>query len=88
MAASTAPSATVSDSGVKYGFKWWLYPYGRNGRYAFAGSGFGGQRPIVIPEYDLVLVFTGWNVLPDLPSLTPRVAIDRVIAAIADGPPS
>jgi CubicO group peptidase (beta-lactamase class C family) len=88
VAASIAPSATVSDSGVKYGFKWWLYPYGRNGRYAFAGSGFGGQRPIVIPEYDLVIVFTGWNVLPDVPSLTPRVAIDRVIAAIADGPPS
>jgi CubicO group peptidase (beta-lactamase class C family) len=87
VSASIAPSTTVSAEGVKYGFKWWLYPYGRQGRYAFAGSGFGGQRPIVVPEYDLVIVFTGWNVLPDRPNLTPRIAIDRVIAAIGGGPP-
>ena len=87
VSASIAPSTTVSAEGVKYGFKWWLYPYGRQGRYAFAGSGFGGQRPIVVPEYDLVIVFTGWNVLPDRPSLTPRIAIDRVLAAIGAGPP-
>jgi CubicO group peptidase (beta-lactamase class C family) len=88
VAASIAPSATVSDSGVKYGFKWWLYPYGRSGRYAFGGSGFGGQRLIAIPEYDLVIVSTGWNLLPDQPIFTARVAIDRIIAAITDGPPS
>ena len=87
VSASIAPSATVSTEGVRYGFKWWLYPYGRQGRYAFAGSGFGGQRPIVVAEYDLVIVFTGWNVLPDRPSLTPRIAIDRVLAAIGGAPP-
>jgi CubicO group peptidase (beta-lactamase class C family) len=82
---SVAPSIDVSRDGVKYGFKWWLYPYGpAPGHLAFAGSGFGGQRPIVLPEYDLVCVFTGWNVLPDRPSLSPRTAIDRVIAAISD----
>ncbi len=82
---SIAPAIDVSSDGVKYGFKWWLYPYGAvPGRLVFAGSGFGGQRPIVLPEYDLVCVFTGWNVLPNRPSLSPRVAIDRVIAAIAD----
>ena len=79
--ASLAPSIAVGD-GVKYGFKWWLYPYGKEGKMAWGGSGLGGQRPIVIPEYDVVVVFTGWNLLPGRPSLSPRVAIDRIVAAI------
>jgi CubicO group peptidase (beta-lactamase class C family) len=82
--ASLTPHVAVAD-GVKYGFKWWLYPYGPDGaRMAWGGSGFGGQRPIVFPEYDLIVVFTGWNILPDRPSLTPRVAIDRILQAVAD----
>ncbi|HZS05408.1 MAG TPA: serine hydrolase [Blastocatellia bacterium] len=81
--ASVAPSATVSAS-VKYGFKWWLYPYGDGSRLAWAGSGFGGQIPVVVPEYDLVLVFTGWNILPEKPRLSHRVAIDRVLRAVAE----
>ncbi len=82
--ASLAPSITVG-GGVKYGFKWWLYPYGNGNQTAWGGSGLGGQRPIVIPEYDLVIVFTGWNILPDRPNLTPRVAIDRILAAVEAG---
>ena len=84
--ASIAPSITVNEKlGVKYGYKWWLYPYGRDdARLAFAGSGFGGQLPIVIPAYDIVMVFTAWNIL-DGPSLRHREAIDRVLAAVTDG---
>jgi CubicO group peptidase (beta-lactamase class C family) len=83
--ASLAPSVTVSEkAGVKYGYKWWLYPYGKDdSRQAFAGSGFGGQLPIVIPAYDIVMVFTAWNIL-DGPSLRHREAIDRVLAAVTD----
>ena len=85
VSASITPSITVSDAGVKYGYKWWLYPYGKDpARLAFGGSGFGGQRPIVVPEFDLVVVFTGWNILPDRPSLAPRIAIDRVLEAVLD----
>jgi CubicO group peptidase (beta-lactamase class C family) len=82
--ASLAPSIDVSSDGVKYGYKWWLYPYGKAGRLAFGGSGFGGQRPIVLPDLDLVMVFTGWNILPGRPSLGPRTAIDRVLQAVSD----
>jgi hypothetical protein len=32
------------------------------------------------------MVFTGWNVLPDRPSLSTKVAIDRVVEAVLDGP--
>jgi CubicO group peptidase (beta-lactamase class C family) len=86
---SLKPSITVPNrDGVMYGYKWWLYHYGdkKSNRFAFGGSGFGGQRPIVVRELDLVMVFTGWNILPDKPSLTPRDAIDRVLASVIEGP--
>jgi CubicO group peptidase (beta-lactamase class C family) len=78
---SLAPSTTVAD-GVRYGFKWWLVRHSGD-KWAFAGSGFGGQRPIVVPEHDLVMVFTGWNIPGGEPSLTARAAIERVLAAVA-----
>lgn len=86
VAASIAPSisAATRGNGIQYGYKWWLYPYGTEGRMAFGGSGLGGQRPIVIPELDLVVVYTAWNILLDGPSLSYRVAIDRVVEAVRD----
>jgi CubicO group peptidase (beta-lactamase class C family) len=84
--ASLAPSATVVEGKVKYGFKWWLYAYGKESNlWAWGGSGFGGQMPIFLPEYDLLMVFTGWNVFPDQPRLNAKVAIDRVVEAVLDG---
>ncbi|MGH9201625.1 MAG: serine hydrolase domain-containing protein [Vicinamibacterales bacterium] len=81
--ASIALSIPVGDA-VEYGFKWWIYPYGSDGkRTAWGGSGLGGQRPLAIPEYDVIVVFTGWNLLPGRRSLSPRVAIDRIVGAIA-----
>ena len=46
-------------------------------RLAWGSSGFGGQRTIYFPDYDLMIAFTGWNTLPNRPSLTPRMSIDR-----------
>jgi CubicO group peptidase (beta-lactamase class C family) len=86
--ASVAPSVAVAPGGaVKYGFKWWLFPYGDGSRLAWAGSGFGGQMPIIVSEHDLVVVFTGWNIHDDRNKrLSHRVAIDRVIRAIVKQP--
>jgi CubicO group peptidase (beta-lactamase class C family) len=85
--ASLSPSVTVAAGKVKYGYKWWLYSYGKdNNRWAWGGSGFGGQRPIVVPDYDLVMVVTAWDILPGRPGLTSRVAIERVIQAVVDQP--
>jgi CubicO group peptidase (beta-lactamase class C family) len=84
VADSVSPKIEVDKSGVKYGLKWWLFPYGDGSKTAWAGSGFGGQMPIVVPEHDLVLVFTGWNVFPDKPDLSHREAIERVLRAIVD----
>lgn len=90
VAASVTPAVSVTgsrgaDGDVQYGLLWWLYSDRDSDRpYAWAGSGFGGQRPIVFPEYDLVAVFTGWNVLPDRPALSRRVALEQVLAAVWD----
>ena len=47
--ASVTPSVAVPGEDVRYGYKWWLYPYCRDrSRVAWAGSGFGDQLPIVI----------------------------------------
>ncbi len=86
--ASVTPGSTDRPNGVKYGYKWWLIPYGKeDARLAWAAQGFGGQRVIVFRDYDLVVVFTGWNILPDRPALSGRVAVDRVLAAVTDRRP-
>lgn len=68
-------------SGIKYGYQWWLIPYAREGRFAFACLGYGGQRLLVVPEHDLVAVFNGWNIY-DKPALDVQLALDRVLAAL------
>ncbi len=90
VAASVTPTVSVTGSrgaagDVQYGLLWWLYSGRDSDRpYAWARSGFGGQRPIVFPEYDLVAVFTGWNVLPDRPALSRQAALEQVLAAVRD----
>jgi CubicO group peptidase (beta-lactamase class C family) len=82
--ASITPAINVR-AGVNYGYKWWLYEYADDhSKYAWAGSGFGGQWPIVIPEYGIVAVFTGWNIIGGKPSLRVTEAIRRLVGAVAD----
>ena len=83
--ASISPAVTVSEkTGVKYGYLWWLYPYGKDDpRIAFGGSGFGGQLPVVVPDDDLVIVVNAWNIL-DEPELGSRELLQRVRSTITD----
>lgn len=71
---------------AKYGLKWWLYPYGKDDKLmAWSGNGFGGQLPMVLPEYDMVVVYTAWNV-NSTTGLRRRDAIDRLTSLVTDGP--
>jgi CubicO group peptidase (beta-lactamase class C family) len=78
---STTPS-TDARQGMKYGFQWWLIPYATAPeRLAWAALGLGGQRLLVLPEEELIMVFTGWNILAES-SLNSSEVIGRVGPAL------
>lgn len=80
---SVAPAVNVGP-GTNYGFKWWLFDYNDNpAQYAWCGNGFGGQWPIIIPEYNIVAVFNGWNI-GEGPFLPVNEAIRRLVNAVSD----
>jgi len=70
-----------SDESSKYGFQWWLFPHGEPVRLAWAALGFGGQRLLVFPEDDLIVVFTAWDILGNDAFDTPE-AIQRILAGV------
>ena len=82
--ASVTPAMSVEDENRhwKYGFQWWLQPWGNSPeKYAWAARGFGGQELRVVPEYNLIVVYTGWDILPHDPE-PKHDQLARVIAAI------
>ena len=82
--ASVAPAMSAEDEGRhwKYGFQWWLQPWGKSPeKFAWAARGFGGQELRVAPEYNLIVVSTGWDILPHEPE-PKHDELERVIAAI------
>ncbi|HYH80188.1 MAG TPA: serine hydrolase [Longimicrobium sp.] len=78
---SVAPAVAVGSGPGRahYGYKWWLYRNPADStKVMWAGSGFGGQFPVAIPEEDLIVVVNQWNILPGKPSLP----LGRVLARI------
>ncbi len=62
---SVAPHVGVPGGTWKYGYQWWIQPIGSSPEdTTWHGRGFGGQLLMVLPEYDIVAVFTGWDILP------------------------
>ena len=69
-----------------YGYKWWVLSRKGPGTYeAYAALGYGGQFLIVVPELDLIAVFTAWNIY-DRPDLARFLVMDRVLAAVEAKP--
>jgi CubicO group peptidase (beta-lactamase class C family) len=64
---------TLEGGRFYYGFTWWLYPV--SGTHAWMASGLGGQTLLVFPQQDLIVVFTGWDLLNegDTPPLVRRL---------------
>jgi CubicO group peptidase (beta-lactamase class C family) len=69
-----------AEEGFKYGFKWWLLPDPVDSGFIWMGRGFGEQLLMVFPKQDLIVVFTGWTILGDTPSLAEYV--QRIRSAI------
>lgn len=50
-------SAKSHITGCDYGYQWWIYP----NLDMYAGLGYAGQQIFVLPDYNIVIVFTGNN---------------------------
>jgi hypothetical protein len=59
---SVTPSIKA-ETGLKYGYKWWLYQRENSKEYVWMALGFGGQRLMVFPEEGMIVVLTGWDIL-------------------------
>jgi CubicO group peptidase (beta-lactamase class C family) len=85
VADSAAPAVDATSAPArerKYGFQWWLLPYeGSKRSWVQTALGYGGQFLFVVPEYDLVAVFTGWNIYGG-PALGAHLALSRVLASV------
>jgi CubicO group peptidase (beta-lactamase class C family) len=82
---SVAPAVAVGNrpGGAHYGLKWWLYANPTDStRVMWAGSGFGGQVPIAVPEEDLIVVVNQWNILPGRPSLPVGRVLARILSSM------
>ncbi|MDA0706617.1 MAG: serine hydrolase [Proteobacteria bacterium] len=79
---SMEPATRVPDGDGRYGYQWWLLPYaGGTKSWAYSADGYGGQFLLIVPEYDLIAVFTGWNIYGE-PTLDSAVALQRVLEAM------
>jgi CubicO group peptidase (beta-lactamase class C family) len=79
---SVTPAISVGEDGWEYGFQWWLMPYGKSKeKLAWGAHGFGGQMMIIVPEYDLIAVFTGWDILPSSEKHK-RDQFERILASV------
>ncbi len=67
-------------SNAGYGYQWWV-PSVKP--YIYACNGYGGQFVMVAPEYDLIVVFNGWNIHSNKNLLSSYAALkDRIIPAV------
>jgi CubicO group peptidase (beta-lactamase class C family) len=81
---STRWSVDADRSSAGYGYQWWVLSRKGDATYeAYAAVGYGGQYLIVVPQLDLIAVFTGWNIY-DKRSLSVRLALERAIGAAKD----
>jgi CubicO group peptidase (beta-lactamase class C family) len=79
---SVSPYVSTGEDRWKYGFQWWLQPYGQSPEsLAWAAHGFGGQQLLVVPEYNVIAVFTGWSILPSSEGHK-HDQLERVLAAV------
>ncbi|WP_339705073.1 serine hydrolase [uncultured Kriegella sp.] len=83
---NTATSPLIKDvkpewkPDMGYGYQWWIPKYTKDGKSSiYAGNGYGGQYLMIAPEYNLIIVFNGWNINDEPEKSTWSVLQDRII---------
>jgi CubicO group peptidase (beta-lactamase class C family) len=62
-----------------YGYQWWVPEYENEQTKIFAGNGYGGQFIMMAEEYDMLVVFNGWNIHGRADKSTWRALQDRIL---------
>lgn len=62
-----------------YGYQWWVPEYENGQTKIFAGNGYGGQFLMMAPEYDMLVLFNGWNIHSRTEKSTWRVLQNRIL---------
>jgi CubicO group peptidase (beta-lactamase class C family) len=66
----------------KYGYQWWLYPRQEPGRFDWMALGFGGQKLMVFPQENMIVTFTGWEIIHD--DAHAGDLVNRLLPAVKD----
>jgi CubicO group peptidase (beta-lactamase class C family) len=80
--ASTHPAMLHVRPHTDYGYYWWLLTdeAPRRAR-AWAAFGYGGQYLLIIPEVEVIVVVTGWNIA-EYPDVDPYAVLHRILQAV------
>jgi CubicO group peptidase (beta-lactamase class C family) len=71
---------TLWGEDFKYGYLWWLLPRADRQGYVWEAAGLGGQRLMVFPEEDLIVVFTAWGIPKNFES--DHELVNRILPAV------
>ena len=69
-----------AEGDYRYGYKWWLLKRTDTAGYVWMARGFGGQRMMVFPEEEMIVVVTGWDILGEPP--TDKELFARLLPAL------
>jgi CubicO group peptidase (beta-lactamase class C family) len=67
---------------IGYGYQWWIPEHTNGKSVIYSANGFGGQFLMVAPEYEVIVVFNGWNINDKVKKSTWRVLQDRIIPTL------
>ncbi|MEM0955479.1 MAG: serine hydrolase, partial [Pseudomonadota bacterium] len=75
------PDTADGREGFGYGYQWWVTQHRAGEPVIYQGIGYGGQRPIVVPEHDVVVVFNAWDIRGDHAKRAQQDFLSKVLPA-------
>jgi CubicO group peptidase (beta-lactamase class C family) len=73
-----AEATNIQAGEMPYGYQWWIVPPGIFSWSGYMAIGIGGQYIFVLPDLDMVVVFTGGNT-DDFLSIQPQIIVNELL---------
>lgn len=67
--------------GLNYSLGWWL-PTAESISGSVMAIGYGGQRLVIVPEQEMVLVFLAWNLVSEKPAPSTQQIVERFLGCL------